>query len=73
MTCLILIKSARGGISSISILSRLMVVLVPAQALVEIVFEGMGRCGAGRIASRRAGNERPNQERWVFSHPFLGD
>lgn len=73
MTCLTLIKSVRGGISSISILSRLIVVLVPAQALVEIVFEGMARCGAERIASRRAGNERPNQVRWVFSHPFLED
>ncbi len=61
MTCLTRIKSVRGGISSISMLSRLIVVLVPAQAFVEIVFEGMGRCGAERTDSRRAENERPNQ------------
>lgn len=83
ITCFTLIKSILDGSdseeSSKSILPRLW--RLPAQALVQTVFElaGTTRCGVERerIFSRHAegekenGNGLPNQAKPVFSHPFF--
>jgi hypothetical protein len=83
ITCFTLIKSVRDESdseeSSKSILPRLW--RLPAQALVQTVFElaGTTRCGVERerILSRYAegekedGNGLPNQAKLVLSHPFF--